>query len=216
MPSLLGLFFDRFARLAPALLVPELRLWSAQDLTAFWEACQAATSNPTLELPYWAVVWPGGAGLARYLLDHPDMFEGKKVLDLAAGSGIVALAAARVGAISTANDIDPDALELCRLASQINGLQITDLPGDLLDRDPPSWFHVILAGDVFYEQRLAERCMRWMRMAARAGLSCLVADAGRRYRPQVGLTPLASYTVPTLPEVETTAAKEVTVYEIGR
>jgi len=50
----------------------------------------------------------GGQALARYLLDHRDEVRGRTVLDLAAGSGLVAIAAARAGAAGvTATEIDP-------------------------------------------------------------------------------------------------------------
>ena len=43
--------------------------------------------------PYWAFAWAGGQGLARWLLDNPAEVAGKRVLDLATGSGLVGIAA---------------------------------------------------------------------------------------------------------------------------
>jgi predicted nicotinamide N-methyase len=47
--------------------------------------------------PFWAFPWAGGQALARYILDHPDVVRGRRVLDVASGSGLVAIAAARAG-----------------------------------------------------------------------------------------------------------------------
>ena len=48
--------------------------------------------------PYWAVPWVGGQGLARYILDNPDVVRGRSVLDVGSGCGVAALAAATAGA----------------------------------------------------------------------------------------------------------------------
>ena len=48
--------------------------------------------------PYWAFAWAGGQALARYVLDNPEIVAGKSVLDVASGSGLVAIAALKAGA----------------------------------------------------------------------------------------------------------------------
>ena len=91
-------------------LVPEVRLFLAEDPTIFWARLEADAGRK-LPAPYWASAWSGGQALARYVLDHPHVVADRRVLDLATGSGIVAIAAALAGARSvTANDTDPQAL----------------------------------------------------------------------------------------------------------
>ena len=88
--------------------------------------------------PYWAFSWGGGLGLARYVLDHPDVVAGKAVLDLGTGSGLVAIAAAMAGAKSVlASDIDPYAIASARVNSDENQVTINTMTGNLLASDPP-------------------------------------------------------------------------------
>ncbi len=65
--------------------------------------------------PYWAFAWAGGQAVSRYILDHPEVCRGRNVLDLGAGSGISAIAAAKSGATRVlAADIDRLALAAVR------------------------------------------------------------------------------------------------------
>ena len=87
-----GAGLDRL-RLVPTPFVPEVRLHLAEDAIVWWARMEAAAGH-TLPPPYWASAWAGGQALARHLLDHPELVAGRRVLDLAAGSGLVAIAAA--------------------------------------------------------------------------------------------------------------------------
>src|SRR5262245_47516304 len=80
---------------APA-LVPDITLHLAREPFAIWQATTAATGQQ----PYWAFAWPGGQALARYVLDHPTLVAGRRVLDLGSGSGVAGIAAMRAGAAS--------------------------------------------------------------------------------------------------------------------
>jgi predicted nicotinamide N-methyase len=61
---------------------------------------------------------------------------------------------------------------------------------------------VILAGDTWYEGRLAERVLPWLRSAAARGTRVLLGDPGRRYLPASGLSELARYDVRTTTTLE--------------
>jgi predicted nicotinamide N-methyase len=78
---------------APAVhpTVPELTLQLATELTPLWSATEALLQQQNMAPPYWAFAWPGSVGLARYLLDHPDLVAGKRVIDVGAGCGVAAL-----------------------------------------------------------------------------------------------------------------------------
>ena len=189
----------------PVPAVPELLLHQADDLQGLWEATSAASP------PYWAFPWLGGQALARHVLDTPACVRGRRVLDLATGSGLVALAALRAGAASVlACDIDPLAAEAVAANAAANGLVVPFTGQDLLDGPVPE-VDVVLAGDVVYEATMAERVLAWLRSA---GVPALLGDPGRHYLPQTGLREVASYEVPTTRELEGVTSKLVRVYEV--
>ncbi len=86
---------------------PELRLHLADEMTSMWMLTEEALAKIGLPPPFWAFAWAGGQALARYVLDHPEIVAGKRVIDFASGSGLVAIAAMKAGAASVlAADID--------------------------------------------------------------------------------------------------------------
>ncbi|GIH17415.1 class I SAM-dependent methyltransferase [Rugosimonospora africana] len=182
-------------RLVEAPLVPEVRLHLAEDAIVWWARMEAETGG-AMAAPFWATAWPGGQALARYVLDHPRTVAGRRVLDLASGSGLVAIAAGLAGAASvTANDIDPYALAAIGLNARANDVTVLVSPGDLLDGDgDPA--DVVLAGDVFYSRAIAERIWPFLRRAAARGALVLVGDPGREHLPGEHLTTVASYSAP--------------------
>ncbi|GAB3838098.1 class I SAM-dependent methyltransferase [Dactylosporangium cerinum] len=84
-------------RLVEVPFVPEVRLYLAEDAIVWWARmeAQAGVKRPP---PFWSSAWAGGKAIARYVLDHPAAVAGRRVLDLAAGSGLVAIAAGKAGA----------------------------------------------------------------------------------------------------------------------
>src|SRR5258705_4399166 len=79
--------------------VPEIMLHQADDPIGLWELNEGEYRSEQPP-PFWAFAWAGGQALARHVLDHPELVRGRHVLDLAAGSGLVAIAAALAGAAS--------------------------------------------------------------------------------------------------------------------
>ncbi|MGC4805908.1 class I SAM-dependent methyltransferase [Micromonospora sp. DT233] len=197
-----GSGLDRL-RLVPTPFVAEVRLYLAEDPIVWWARLEAAAGHP-LPAPYWASVWAGGQALARHLLDHPELVAGRRVLDLAAGSGLVAIAAALGGAARVvANDIDPYAVAAVTLNARVNRVAVTATGADLLDSDPGD-ADLLLAGDVFYDSGLAGRMLPFLRRAADRGAQVLVGDPGRDHLPRNRLDVVASYRVPTTePAVDT-------------
>jgi predicted nicotinamide N-methyase len=195
-------------------LVPEIRLHLATEITPIWQATEATLAEADLPPPYWAFAWPGGQAIARHLLDNPGLVRGRAVLDFAAGSGLVAIAARMAGATgAVANDIDAVAAEAISLNAALNGVAVETDQGDLLDRDDAP-FDLVLAGDVCYERPMAERTTRWLRALASRGVEVLLADPGRAYLPASGLVELARYTVPTSLELEDRELRETIVYRL--
>ncbi len=167
--------------------------------------------DPDPPLPYWAFPWAGGLALARYVAEHPAVVADRRVLDVATGSGLCAIVAARAGAAAVrAVDIDPLAEAAVAANARANGVRIAFALGDPLDRPAPAC-DVILAGDVCYEAPMASRMSGWLREAASAGTLVLIGDPGRRYLPP-DLACLASYEVRTSLELEDSDVKPSSVY----
>ncbi len=206
-------FVHAETRIARTAFVPEIALRLADEMTSIWQATEAALQRVGADPPYWAFAWPGGQALARFVLDHPGTVAGRRVLDLAAGSGIAAIAAARAGAAHVvAAEIDPIAGAAIAANAALNGVSVAIEIGDPLLREGDA--DVILAGDVCYERSMTERLVPWLRGAVRRGASVLLADPGRAYLPREGLSPLARYAVPVMPELEDRPVRETTVYRV--
>jgi predicted nicotinamide N-methyase len=202
-------------RLQRPAVVPELRLHLADDMEAAWTALQSELDDGDLPPPFWAFAWLGGQAVARHVLDVPETVRDRRVLDLASGSGLCALAACLSGAAQvTAVDVDPVAVQACGLNAAVNGLTLQVRCADLL-LDPPPAVDVVLAGDVFYDQEMSARVLPWLAAAVVQGADVLVGDPGRHYLPRTGLTELAAYDVPTTRELEGVEVKRVRVYALG-
>src|SRR5919199_412043 len=91
-------FIRAHTRLCPVPLVPELSLHVADEATALWLKTEEELGELGLPAPFWAFAWAGGQALARYVLDHAEIVRGRRGLDFASGSGLVAIAAAKAGA----------------------------------------------------------------------------------------------------------------------
>jgi predicted nicotinamide N-methyase len=195
-------------------LVPEITLRLGADAMPLWEAAALADLRPAVPPPYWAYAWPGGQVLARYVLDHPDLVRGRSVLDVGSGGGIVAIAAARSGANDvTAVDVEPFAIEACRLNAESNGADVRTWEADPAGTDR-GW-DVVLTGDLWYEQVVADRMAPWLRALAARGATVLTGDLGRAYLPTIGLEALASHTIPTSLDLEDATSKEARVLRVS-
>lgn len=202
----------------PALVpfVPEISLHMADDAIALWETTESARGEIGLPPPFWAFAWAGGMGVARYVLDHPEVVAGRTVLDLAAGSGLVGIAAALRGASAVrAAEIDPLAVAAIAVNAEENGVRVDASVEDLLDGDGgPA--EVVLAGDVFYEREMAARFLPFLERAQARGAVVIVGDPGRAYLPRGRFTALAVYQVPVVADLEDAAVKATTVWELAR
>ena len=195
-------------------LVPELELHLGGLSMPLWEAAALTDQRPAVPPPYWAWPWAGGQALARYVLDTPEIVRDRRVLDVGAGGGIVAIAAARAGARAViANDIEPFAIEASRLNAVLNEVDLELDEANLIYTDD-GW-DVVLAGDVWYDADLAERMAPWLHALAARGATVLTGDLGRAYLPADGLRELARYVVPTLVDLEDVESKEARVLAVG-
>jgi predicted nicotinamide N-methyase len=192
----------RHTRLQPVEGVTGVRLHLADELAPVWRATESALAIAGAPIPYWAFAWAGGLAIARYLEEHLDEVEDKRVIDFATGSGLCAIVAMRLGAAKSSGiDIDPFAEAAVALNARANGVNVGFLGRDILDDDPLE-ADVLLAGDTWYESPLAERVLPWLRRASASGMRVLIGDPGRRYLPADDLVPLASYDVHTTTQLE--------------
>jgi len=200
-------------RLQPPPHTPELSLHLADEITPIWRLTEEELEKIGLPPPFWAFAWAGGQALARYVLDHPEIVAGKRVVDFASGSGLVAIAAKKAGAASVlAADIDVFCEAAVSVNAAANGVTVDFTDVNLLDAPPPADADVILAGDICYEKPLAERVLAWLAAARDAGKTVLIGDPGRTYFPREGLTKLAEYQVPTTRELEDFEVKKTSVW----
>lgn len=196
--------------LEPVPGVPEIRLHRAGPSSGLM---RLADADPDFGSPYWARPWGGGLALARHVLNHPDVVAGQRVLDLGAGSGLVAIAAARAGAKAVrAVDVDPYAATAARLNAAANGVTIVVEQADLLDGDPPD-VELMLVGDLFYDPDLATRVEAFLRRCVAAGIAVLIGDPFRAPLPTDRLAVVAEYPVADFGDVDG-ASRRAAVFEL--
>ncbi|MEM7633100.1 MAG: methyltransferase [Pseudomonadota bacterium] len=199
----------------PVPLVPEIELHIAHEAVPLWQKTEEELGEMGLPPPFWAFAWVGGQALARYVLDNPETVQGKTVLDLASGSGLVGIAAMKAGAASVvAADIDRFALRAVAINAEANKVDVTPCGEDLLAASPPE-VDVILVGDLFYEMPVANRLMAWLETAAAREIGILIGDPGRSYLPRDRLVSCASYDVPVTRDLEDTELKNSQVWQLA-
>jgi predicted nicotinamide N-methyase len=178
-------------------LVPEITLLLARQAFDIHQDAYALCGD----IPFWAFAWGGGQGLARFMLDNPHVVAGKRVLDLGAGSGLGAIAAAMAGAkVAIANDTDFVSCVAAGLNAEANGVAVSISQDDLLGTDPE--IDVVLIGDVFYLPDLVTRVEAFLARARRRGATVYFGDRATTKRPAVPMTLLAEYRAPLTPELE--------------
>ncbi|HTE47568.1 MAG TPA: methyltransferase domain-containing protein [Gemmatimonadaceae bacterium] len=130
-------------------------------------------------LPYWAELWPSSRTLAEWI--SATAGEGRSLLELGCGAGLVSTCASLAGFAVVASDYYEDALRFAQVNSWRNHAPATR--GLLLDwrQLPPDLerFDVVIASDVLYEKPYG----RLVALAIDASLAengvAFVADPGR-------------------------------------
>jgi predicted nicotinamide N-methyase len=210
-------FIRANTRLRPVPHVPEIVLHLADEAVPLWQKTEEDLGEIGLPPPFWAFAWAGGQALARYVLDHAELVACRRVLDLASGSGLVAIVAAKAGAAPViAADVDAFAASAIALNAEANGVHIEVLVEDLLDHPAPSAprYDVILAGDLFYEQTTAQRALAFLERHAALGCRVLIGDPGRAYLPKDRLVRRCEYRISVTRDLEDQEIKRTTVWEL--
>jgi predicted nicotinamide N-methyase len=209
------LFIKSNTTILPVPLVPEISLHLAHEAVPLWQKTEDELGEIGLPPPFWAFAWAGGQALARYVLDHPHIVRGKIVVDLASGSGLVAIAAMKAGASTVlAADIDDFAVAAITLNGDQNAVDLATTSKNMLQSPAPAC-DVVLVGDLFYEQSLAAQCYTWLSTAHSGGTHVLVGDPGRSYLPKDKLRKIAEYHVPVTRDLEDAEIKKTAVWQLA-
>ena len=209
-----AIFIRENARLIAPPLVPEILLHLADEALPLWEKTEEELQAIGLPPPYWAFAWAGGQALGRYVLDNPNVVAGRAVLDVASGSGLVAIAAAKAGARKVeASEIDSIACAAIAANAEANGAAVTVVERDTIGAD--GGWEIILVGDAFYEKPLADRLLPWVEALASRGALVLLGDPGRSYFPKNRFERLATYEVPVTRALEDSEIKKTSVWRLG-
>ena len=202
--------------LLPVPLVPEILLHVADEAVPLWSKTEDQLNEIGLPPPFWAFAWAGGQALARYIIDHPSDVAGKTVIDLASGSGLVAIAAMKAGAARViAYDIDSFSRTAIALNARVNNVVIEVSGDDLLAGAAAPVAEAILAGDIFYECDTAARAFAFLGSQAARGAAVLIGDPGRSFLPKDRLCKIAEYRVPVTRDLEDVDIRNTAVWVLA-
>jgi len=204
----------RHTQLTSPPLCPEIRArLITPDCPLWWDTEQGAEEQG-VPWPFWGFAWAGGQALARFVLDHPELVSGRRVLDLGCGCGIGAIATALAGAGEVlAADIDPFAAAATAINAELNGVAVETTTENLVGT-PASGWDVLLAGDMYYDGAEAALTSAWLRQQADAGVAVLIGDPGRGFLRTEGLSQLAELDAPT--DNDPTRTVRTGIYRWGR
>lgn len=130
-------------------LTRQIKLWLLDPLFHHYPYSGEESAAIMNDPPYWSFCWASGQVLAHYILENPELVEGKSIMDFGAGSGVVAIACKLAGASRVvACDIDADARLASLKNAEINDVELTAC--ESLDQRPwePDF---IFAADVLYD-----------------------------------------------------------------
>ncbi|WP_300883031.1 methyltransferase domain-containing protein [uncultured Desulfovibrio sp.] len=144
-----------------------------------------AIRDPLKDLPLWAKIWPGSFVLGRLLRKYEP--EGKSLLELGAGCGILSMVAARYGfARIVLSDIVEDALRFARANVLRNRLQdrveVRRVDVTTPGRDPrfSEGFDLIAASEILYLDDLHRPLLKFVgRHLAPGGKALFCTDLAR-------------------------------------
>lgn len=201
-------------RLAPVPGLEGVQIRAADAAFAIWHEAADWLKRGELALPFWAFPWAGGVGLGHHLQLHPELVAGREVTDVASGSGLVGIVAAKLGASSVlCLDIDPMAAEAAALNAAANGVELSAETADVTTLAPRGG--LILAGDICYEGPMAGAMLAWLRSCAEAGAEVMLGDPGRHYLDAAGMECVGRYLLPSSRELEAGDESICSVYRLS-
>lgn len=194
----LAALLDEMAPFGPAPVCPEIEVFFAVEPHALWRAT-AQLAGQEVGVPFWALPWPAGLCLARFILDHPEAVRGRGVVDVGVGGGVAAIAAMKAGARRVIGvDLDPWALRVSRLAAARNGVSLELILADFAKDPVGDPDDLVLLADLEYGPEGAAARRRAGELTL-SGASLLVTDCGRTHFDPTGLRRVASFSRPGMP-----------------
>jgi len=189
----------------------DIRLWLIDGDNMDRAFSPEETRRILHEPPYWSFCWASGLAMARFLAEQPHWVAGKRVLDFGAGSGVVAIAAAKAGAAEVvACDLDPLALDACRANAALNGVALGYSADFFAEADR---FDLILVADVLYDRANLPLLDHFLSR----GRQALVADSRVRDFSHPVYQPLGQLHACTLPDLaEPHEFRHVSLYHAQR
>jgi predicted nicotinamide N-methyase len=109
-------------------------------------------------LPYGVMLWPASIALAHDVLARAASLQGKRVLELGAGTGIPGIVAASLGARVLQVDRNEVAIHVCEMnkaRNHVSDVVIREADWETFESDEP--FDVILGSDVLYVTNMHDR-----------------------------------------------------------
>jgi len=140
---------------------------------------EALLSDDSEEPPYWAHLWTGSLTLAHYV-DSRVLVQGKNVLDLGCGLGLVGTVAAVKGGNVTFADKERDALAFARQNASLNGcLNTQTILVDFTVSNLHRRYPIILGAEVLYDRPTFPQIIIFLRRHLEIGGRAIFADAHR-------------------------------------
>jgi predicted nicotinamide N-methyase len=101
--------------------------------------------------------------------------------------------------------------------AQLNKVQIATLLEDLIYAENPrhdenGGWDIVVAGDLWYNARLARHGVAWLQGLASQGVLVLAGDPGRQYSRSDGLERVGQYTARSVPDLEHANVQTVDVF----
>ncbi|MFP9138891.1 class I SAM-dependent methyltransferase [Devosia sp. XGJD_8] len=211
MATAITRFIQDNLELRPLPALPAISLYLSHPRSRLSRLADPDDADPPP--PYWAFPWAGGLALAQHFAAHPQAIANRRVLDLGAGSGLVAIAAARAGAVVSAAEIDPHGRAAIALNAAANGVAV-DLTEVDVTGPPPADVELIAAGDVFYNAEVAAIMLPFLLRCRAAGIDVLIGDPDRRDLPRHRLERVASYAVGDVGDGRDDAGRVGSVYRL--
>jgi predicted nicotinamide N-methyase len=205
-------FLDHFAPVGYVDSTIPVLMHKTLDFFNLWESLEKE-SGQLCDVPFWAVAWPAARALSAYILQQPDIFKDKSVLDFGCGCGLAGITACLNGASVTLNDKDPLALHVSSVNSSLNCVSCTISSEDLLLSSNVNNFDIILIADCFYEKSISARIQTFLSNQFKKGTEIIIADAQRPFTPRHMGPLLFKVMLDVDFSIEGTTKREVTLFK---
>ena len=136
--------------------------------------------KPETPFPFWAKIWPSAIVMSEYLVGHPDIIKGKRVLELAGGLGLPSIVASHFAENVCFSDYLQEAVSVVRKSVWHNRIHNIDcavynwssLPEELSA-------DILLLSDVNYEPEVFDQLVMLCEKFLFSGTTIILTTPGR-------------------------------------